>query len=192
MTAPGSGYTGTPTYTFASGNATPGTATLSSVTLASDSSIGGTGDIAIASAISESGGARTLTKVGTGTLTISGPQAYSALLASEGRTTLESSLANATITIAAGALLNVKANATGSTVNVNGSTAFTVSQTLTALNIGATGVVQLGLPAFAEAPQMIAAPEAMLEGVGTAVPEPGALSLLALGACSLLGRRRIR
>lgn len=158
LTAPGSGYTGTPTYTFGSGNATPGTVTRSSVSLAADSSIGGTGDIAIASSLSESGGAKTLTKVGTGTLTISGPQPYSMLLANEGRTTLNSSLSNATITDAAGAILNINADATGSTVNVSGNTVFTVSQNLAALNIGTGGVVTVGLPALADAPEIFAAP----------------------------------
>ncbi len=193
VTAPGSGYTGTPTYTFGSGNATPGTVTRSSVTLAADSSIGGTGDIAINSAISESGGARTLTKIGTGTLTISGPQSYTTLLANEGRTTLNSSLSNATITDAAGAILNVNANASGSTVNVSGNTVFTVSQNLAALNIGTGGVVTVGLPAQADAPEMFTASDALLDAAGNtvqAVPEPGSLVLIALGALGLLGRRR--
>ena len=192
VTAPGTGYTGTPTYTFGSGNATPGTVTLSSVSLTADSSVGGTGNIAINSAISESGGARTLTKVGAGTLTINGPQSYSTLLANAGRTTLNSSLANATITDAAGAILNLNANASGSTVNVNGNAAFTVSQTLAALNIGAGGVVTVGLPALAEAPEFAASGD-LIEGAGSAalaVPEPGSAFLISLGALSVLGRRR--
>ena len=192
ITTPGSGYTGTPTYTFGSGNATPGTVTLSSVALAANSTIGGTGDIVIASSLSESGGARTLTKIGTGTLTISGPQSYSTLLANEGRTNLDSSLSNATITNAAGALLNVNANASGSTVNVNGNTAFTVGQTLVAINIGAGGVARIGPPAFAEAPDMLAASEGLIESAGNpalAVPEPGSFVLLTLGALGLLGWR---
>ena len=76
LTAAGTGYSGTPTYTFGSGDATPGALVLSSVVLASDSSIGGTGDLAISSVISESGGARTLTKVGAGTLTLSAANTY--------------------------------------------------------------------------------------------------------------------
>jgi autotransporter-associated beta strand protein len=193
VTAPGSGYTGTPTYTFGSGNAIPGTVTLSSVVLASNSSIGGSGDIAISSAISETGGARTLTKVGAGTLTLSGPQAYSSLAASEGRTTLDSSLANATITNAAGAILNVNANANGSTVNVAGNTDFSVSQTLAALNIGDGGMVRLGSPAFAAASDASTAPEDLFAGAADPVqpvPEPGSFGLLALGVLGLPGRRR--
>ena len=137
---------------------TPGTVTLSSVSLAADSSVGGTGDIAINSAISESGGARTLTKVGAGTLTVSGPQSYANLIASAGRTNLNAPLSNATITDAAGAILNV--NASGSTVNVSGNTVFTVSQNLAALNIRTGGVVTVGLPALTDAPEMFAASDA--------------------------------
>ena len=76
MTAAGSGYTGTPTYTFDSGNATPGSATLSTVTLAADSSIGGSGNLAINAVVGESSAARALTKVGAGTLTLNGSNTY--------------------------------------------------------------------------------------------------------------------
>ena len=74
MTAAGSGYTGTPTYTFGSGNATPGTVTLSSVALGSNSSIGGSGNITINAVVS---GGFALTKVGAGTLTLTGTNTYS-------------------------------------------------------------------------------------------------------------------
>ena len=74
LTNAGSGYSGTPTVTFSAGNASNGdvTKTLSSVVLASGSSIGGTGDTTIAASVSESGGARGLAKVGGGTLTLTG------------------------------------------------------------------------------------------------------------------------
>jgi autotransporter-associated beta strand protein len=70
VTNAGSDYTGTPTVTVGGlGGATP---TLSSVNLATDSSIGGSGDISISSVISGAG----LTKVGAGTLTLSGANTY--------------------------------------------------------------------------------------------------------------------
>ena len=74
----GSGYTGTPTYTFDSGNASAGdvTGTLSSLVLASNSSIGGLGNITIDAVVSESGGAQALSKVGSGTLTLGGANTY--------------------------------------------------------------------------------------------------------------------
>ena len=127
------------------------------------------------------------------TVTISGPQSYASLIASAGRTNLNSSLSNATITDAAGAILNVNANASGSTVNVSGNTVFTVSQNLVALNIGTGGVVTVGLPALAEAPKIFAASGGLIdaaENATQAVPEPGSLVLIALGALGLLGLRR--
>jgi autotransporter-associated beta strand protein len=72
MTAAGSGYNGTPTYTFSTGDATPGAITPSSVTLASDSSIGGSGNMTINPVIS---GNFALTKVGAATVTFAGTAA---------------------------------------------------------------------------------------------------------------------
>jgi len=71
----GSAYTSTPTVTFSSGSASA-TAVLSSVTLASNSSVGGTGDITIGAVISESGGSRSLSKVGAGTATLTAINTY--------------------------------------------------------------------------------------------------------------------
>jgi autotransporter-associated beta strand protein len=72
VTSAGSGYTATPTATWTGGgSATP---ILSSVTLASNSSIGGSGDITIDAVVSGSGFG--LSKVGTGNLTLSGINTY--------------------------------------------------------------------------------------------------------------------
>ena len=183
MTAAGSGYTGTPTYTFGSGNATPGTLTLSSVALASDSSLGGTGNIAVNAAVAESGGARALTKVGTGTLQLNGVQTYSTLNTQGGRTDLNNTLGTGT-----------------SILNANAQTNITVSVTLGALNIGAGAVVTLGNP---PPPAPALAGDALADGfseVGDAlagapvqgVPEPGSAALLLAGALGLLSRRRPR
>jgi len=76
VTAAGSGYTGTPTYTFGSGNAVAGSATLSSVVLAANTSIGGTDNITIDAVVRETGGVRSLTKVGGNTLTLNGSNTY--------------------------------------------------------------------------------------------------------------------
>ena len=140
---------------------------------------------------------------GTGTTTINGALFFPQLDVNAGRLNLNSTLANAVINDNAG-ILNVNADATNSTVNVSDRTFFTVSQTLAALNIGANGVAVLGGPAGAPAP----APEFAGDGsdfpsggaIGggddragrpvQGVPEPGALTLLTLGALSLLARRR--
>jgi autotransporter-associated beta strand protein len=76
MTAAGTGYTGTPSYTFDSGDATPGTLKLSSVTIAGNTSIGGTGDTTIDAVVSESAAAMNLTKIGAGKLTLTAANTY--------------------------------------------------------------------------------------------------------------------
>jgi fibronectin-binding autotransporter adhesin len=75
MTAAGSGYTGTPTFSF-NGSAATVTPTLSSVILAADSSVGGSGDITINAVVSESVAGRALTKVGAGTVELTNTNTY--------------------------------------------------------------------------------------------------------------------
>ena len=135
-----------------------------------------------------------LTKVNTGTLTITGTQSYATLNQNDGTTNLERSLPSAVIT-AIGGTLNVKANATNSAVNVTTSAAnFSADQTLAALNIGDGGVATIvsatapEVPAFAAGDEATAALAA--SGAPQAVPEPGSIALLLTGALSLLGRRR--
>ena len=78
LTNAGSGYTSAPTVTFSAGSASDGdvTKTLSSVILASSSTIGGSGSTTIDGVVSESGGPQGLTKVGAGTLTLTGANGY--------------------------------------------------------------------------------------------------------------------
>nr|MCU0748968.1 autotransporter-associated beta strand repeat-containing protein [Akkermansiaceae bacterium] len=100
----GTGYTGTPTYTFASGDAVPGSLTISSVTLAADSSIGGPGNTTINAEVLQTGGTRALTKVGAGTVTLSGTKSYAG-----------------TTTIAGGTLDITSGNSAAGTYSLSGS-----------------------------------------------------------------------
>ncbi len=69
ITTTGTGYTSAPTVNFSRGPLAA-TATLSGIVLEGNSSIGGTGDIRVDGLVSEEGGARALTKVGTNVLTL--------------------------------------------------------------------------------------------------------------------------
>ncbi len=89
-------------------------------------------------------GIGSLTKLGNGTMTISGVQNYPVLNANAGTTTLLSSLANATLNNNGGTL-NVNANANNSTVNVNAITNFGAAQALAALNVGTAGLAKISL-----------------------------------------------
>ena len=113
-----------------------------------------------------SGGDLTVTKIGTGTQTFSGTQTYRTLNANGGITNIDSPLGTG-----------------NSTVNVAAVARFGTSQTLAALNIGDGAVVTLEAPA----------PPAPSEPAGfqvQAVPEPGAVSMLAGGLAMLIGLRR--
>ncbi|MBL9146156.1 MAG: autotransporter-associated beta strand repeat-containing protein [Verrucomicrobiaceae bacterium] len=74
VTNPGSGYTSAPSVTFSSGTGTAATANLSAFILGAASSIGGAGDLIINPGIT--GGSNTLTKVGAGTVTLTGANTY--------------------------------------------------------------------------------------------------------------------
>lgn len=69
ITGTGTGFTSAPTVAFSNGTYAA-TARLSGIVLMGDSSIGGSGDITVDGVVSESGGARVLTKVGTNVLTL--------------------------------------------------------------------------------------------------------------------------
>lgn len=91
VTNPGSGYTSAPSVTFSSGTATVATASLSAIILSANASIGGAGDMIIEPGIS---GSYTLTKVGAGTLVLSGACTHSGQTTiSGGRLILSGSLA---------------------------------------------------------------------------------------------------
>ena len=118
--------------------------------------------------MNQSGGNRSLTKTGAGTLVLSGALNFAILNTSAGTTDLESALTNATINDNSG-IVNVHAD-----------------QTLAALNIGSTGVVVLG----GSAPPAPAFGAETVEIGAQAVPEPGSLNLLLVGALGWFARRQ--
>ena len=80
ISSPGSGYTSQPTIALSGTGVDPsGTAVglISSVTLASSTSIGGPGNMVINSAIGDNGSGFSVTKVGAGTVTLGGVNTYS-------------------------------------------------------------------------------------------------------------------
>jgi fibronectin-binding autotransporter adhesin len=125
VTNAGTGYTSAPTIAFTSG-LTPKTLTatgLSGIVLSGNSSIGGTGNITVNSAISETGGARNLTKVGANTLTLAGINTYTGTTTvSAGTLVVDGSIATSSnTTIASGAALS-GSGTTGAVTLVSGST----------------------------------------------------------------------
>ncbi len=109
-----------------------GTSSLAgNITLAGNASIGATDSFTLSGTIGESGGARNLTKVGSGTLILTGSSSYTG-----------------STTVAGGTLrLNgVNALPAGTTLGLNGSTALSVqaNQTIGTLNAGNTSSLTLG------------------------------------------------
>lgn len=123
VTAAGSGYTAPPTVSLSGGGgsgAAAGTPSLASVILASDSTIGGTGNIAIQGVIS---GAYGLTKTGNNVLTLSGANTYSGTTTVNGGTLRLAGGANRVNPASAVVLRN------GATLDLNGQ-----NQTINNLN----------------------------------------------------------
>ena len=97
--------------------------------------VAGTSSLALGGAITESGGARTLTKSGAGTLNLTGGQFYNVLTTTGGTTHLATALGSGS-----------------STVNANATTVFHETQKLAALSIGSGSMVSLTSQAVATAP----------------------------------------
>lgn len=122
----------------------------------------------------------TITKVGTGFLTLSGSQTYQTLTGYEGTAILASTLGTGN------SIVNV-APAPGGTATVQ----FEVSQALAELNLGDGGIAILGAPAPAPAPPVAEMDFGAIAPVSAqAVPEPGCATLFIGGMLTLLARRR--
>ena len=131
-----------------------------------------------------SGGAGSLTKDGSGTLTLTGPQNYATLSTGAGITNLQVALGTGS-----------------STINANARTNLSTSQTLAALNIGEGGVVVLTASGAAAEPSVFPGDdlasgfpgesERSLVSPGVeAVPEPGGAALLFAGVAAIFARRQ--
>jgi autotransporter-associated beta strand protein len=90
VTSPGSGYTTPPAVTFGSGTGTSATARLSSTTLTAAGNVAGAGNLTVHHGIS---GPFTLTKNGTGTLTLAGANTHTGTTITAGRLVLSGSTA---------------------------------------------------------------------------------------------------
>lgn len=173
ITGVGSGYTAPLVATLVNATGATLTANLAGVVMTGDSTIGGSGNITLNSVISEAGGSRALTKVGTNALTLNNAATYT------GATNVNNGTLNVNGVLGSGSNI-VNANA--------GNTNFGVSETLGALNIADGAVVTLGAPAFAAPFESNAVNSLAVQGV----PEPGAATLLFGGLLTLLGMRRRR
>lgn len=126
LTAAGSGYTSAPTVSFSGGGGSGAAASVNfaSVTLASDTSIGGTGNITIGSPI---GGSAGLTKVGANTLILTGANSYT------GNTVVDAGalLVNSPGSLAAASAVTVNSGATlGGDGTIGGSVTLNAGATL--------------------------------------------------------------
>ncbi len=158
----GGDVTTTGDLAFTDGNFTGGNLRQITLTGARIFNIGASTTTTVAPDIAGPGG---LSKTGDGTLSLDGDQNYDTLTTNAGTTNVNGAFTSGT-----------------ATVNADATTNFGVSQTLFALNIGTGAVVAMNqTPAFADFGAAAGA---------SAVPEPGALSLLLLGALGCLSRRR--
>jgi autotransporter-associated beta strand protein len=110
ITNPGSNYTSAPTLALSNGTGAAATAQLASVNLASTSSVGGPGNIVINDPITDSGTFSGLTKVGAGTVTLTGANTFAGGIEVSGGTlalTGNGSLLPSSITVDSGTTFDV-------------------------------------------------------------------------------------
>jgi fibronectin-binding autotransporter adhesin len=140
ITNPGTGYTSAPTATLTTGTGTNTLIpSLAGIVLTGDSSIGGTGNIVLNGQVTESGGQRALTKVGTNTLNLAGNNAYTgATTVTGGTLSVTGSIANSSgVTVNnAAATFDAVAAQTVKSLTVTAGNARVVNASKIALTVG--------------------------------------------------------
>ena len=167
----------------------------------------GSGVLTISSPIS--GGAGALTKDGGGTLTLTGSQNYATLNTGAGITNLPVALGTGSSTLNANARTNLSTSQTLAAMNIGESGIVTLTAQAPAPAAGVPGIdlestggvdsesavesINVSLPGGDFLPQNDLAvfhDVTLATGAGQAVPEPGSLGLLLLGAMTMLRRSR--
>jgi fibronectin-binding autotransporter adhesin len=100
MTTAGTGYTSTPTFTSSSGGSFAGTAAISSLSLTgTNNQIGGDGNLTINAAIGQTASGAGFSKIGAGTLVLSGTNSYTgATTVSAGKLVINGNISTSSLT----------------------------------------------------------------------------------------------
>ncbi|TLD68726.1 hypothetical protein FEM03_21330 [Phragmitibacter flavus] len=153
VTNAGSGYTSAPTVTLSGPGTNTAVANLSSVNLASASSIGGSGDLTIDAVVSSTNDTSHLTKIGTGKLTLNAANTYTSNTALNGGTLLAnnttgSATGSGSLTSLTGSNATLGGNGTllggaGKNITINQGTNLMVGSTH-GLNAGGPQILTIG------------------------------------------------
>ncbi len=125
MTTAGTGYTSTPTFTSSSGGSFAGTAAISSLSLTgTNNQIGGDGNLTINAAIGQTASGAGFSKIGAGTLVLSGTNTYTgATTVNNGKLVINGNISTSSTTVNTGATLGGSGNVGSVMVQAGGALA---------------------------------------------------------------------